>query len=275
MAFNSQVFRQRAGTAILFAAAMIGGVLGGKIPFLILFSFVGLACAWELFGLLLPPEALLKRIFYTFLALMPWWFVNSWWPPLDWLPVFVGLVFLVELFDLAEKPFDHVGHFCLALFYIGVPLSLLHEIALTRTGELEIGLIYQPLKVMGLLLLTWSNDTFAYLVGSFLGKTPLFERISPKKTWEGTIGGGLLTIGLAWLLFQLMGQWSMQQWLALGAVVAIFGTLGDLVESALKRSTGVKDSGSLLPGHGGLLDRFDAFIFMLPWVWLVLQLLKN
>ncbi len=115
----------------------------------------------------------------------------------------------------------------------------------------------------------------AYFVGSQLGRRKLFERISPKKTWEGTIGGGLCTVLIAWGLSFLIDDFTVTQWIALGAVAAVFGTLGDLVESMLKRSVGVKDSGNLLPGHGGLLDRFDAFIFALPFYWLTLMLLKG
>lgn len=275
MPLNPAVFRQRATTAVLFAAAMIGGVFGGRVPFQVLFSIVGFGCLWELFGLVMPNESQLKRGFYSFLALAPWWLVNTWWSPFDWLPMFVGLVFLVELFDKKSvAPFQNVGQFCLGIFYVAAPLALLKLVAIRPETVGGDDWIYVPQRVMGLLLLTWSNDTFAYLVGSFIGKTPLFARISPKKTWEGTVGGGLLTVGLGWVLFQIFGEWSLAQWLAIGAVIAVSGTLGDLVESMLKRSLGVKDSGTLLPGHGGMLDRFDAFIFMLPWVWLVLQVVK-
>ena len=137
------------------------------------------------------------------------------------------------------------------------------------------GSAYQPLRVFGLLLLIWTNDTMAYFVGSQLGRRKLFERISPKKTWEGTIGGGLCAVLVAWGLSFIIKDFTQPQWLVLGMVAAVFGTLGDLVESMLKRSVGVKDSGNLLPGHGGLLDRFDAFIFALPFFWLALQIFKG
>jgi phosphatidate cytidylyltransferase len=275
MAFNPTVFKERALTAIVFAAAMIGGIFGGRLAFQILFSIVGLGILWELFSLTMPSETAFKRGFYTFLAMSPWWLVNTWWSPFDWLPVFVSLIFLVELFDKKSgQPFANVGQFCLGIFYVAVPLALLKILAIRPENDGSADWIYVPQRVIGLLILTWSSDTFAYLVGSFIGKTPLFARISPKKTWEGTIGSGILTVGLGWILHHFFGEWSLTQWLILGATAAIFGTLGDLVESMLKRSVGVKDSGKLLPGHGGLLDRFDAFIFFLPWAWLVLQVFK-
>jgi phosphatidate cytidylyltransferase len=272
MAFNQTVFKERALTAIVFAAAMIGGILGGRLAFQALFSVVGLGILWEFFSLTMPSESTFKRGFYTFLAMSPWWLINTWWSPFDWLPVFVSLIFLVELFDKKSgQPFAQVGQFCLGIFYIAVPLALLKIMSIRLENAGSTNWIYVPQRVIGLLILTWSSDTFAYLVGSFIGKTPLFPRISPKKTWEGTIGAGILTVGLGWVLHHFFGEWTLAQWLVLGAAAAIFGTLGDLVESMLKRSVGVKDSGTLLPGHGGLLDRFDAFIFFLPWAWLVLK----
>jgi phosphatidate cytidylyltransferase len=116
-----------------------------------------------------------------------------------------------------------------------------------------------------LLLLTWMNDTGAYLVGSNFGRRMLFPRISPKKTWEGTIGGVVITFITAASFCAFSGELRLFDWMVLAAFVSVFGTLGDLVESMLKRSVGVKDSGNLLPGHGGVLDRFDAFIFVLPF----------
>ncbi len=107
-------------------------------------------------------------------------------------------------------------------------------------------------------------------MGSQIGKTPFFPRISPKKTWEGTLGGMVCTFLVAGLFSYWMPVFTFSEWMALAAVVAVFGTVGDLVESMLKRSMGVKDSGSIMPGHGGFLDRFDSFIFVLPFAWLVL-----
>ncbi len=276
MPFNPTVFRQRAITAVLFAAAMVGGVFGGELAFKILFTVVGLGCLWEFFGLVMADGHWAKRVFYCACAVVLWLvFIGIKTAPFQWLMVLPGLVLLIELFDQkSASPFQNAGLVALSSLYVVLPLAALYEIATWYQPGIPGDLVYHPKRVLGLLLLTWSNDTFAYLVGSFIGKTPLFPRISPKKTWEGTVGGGLLTVALGWLLFMVLGEWDFNQWLALGATIALFGTLGDLVESMLKRSLGVKDSGSLLPGHGGMLDRFDAFLFMLPWAWLVLQVVR-
>ncbi len=185
-------------------------------------------------------------------------------------PIFIFLLLAVELFLGGKSPFSYIGNYWVGLIYIVMPVVMLFSIAETPDG-----LEYSPLRVFSLLLLIWTNDTMAYFIGSQFGRRKLFERISPKKTWEGTIGGGLCTVLVAWGLSFLIKDFTQTQWLVLGVVAAVFGTLGDLVESMLKRSVGVKDSGNLLPGHGGLLDRFDAFIFALPFFWLALQVFKG
>ena len=177
-------------------------------------------------------------------------------------------LFIAELFLSGKSPFVYIGHYLAGLFYISLPIAALFSIATPEA-------FFLPLRVFGLLILIWTNDTMAYFVGSQLGRRKLFERISPNKTWEGTIGGGICTVLMAWGLSFIIKDFTQIQWLALGVVAAVFGTLGDLVESMLKRSVGVKDSGNLLPGHGGLLDRFDAFIFALPFFWLALQIFRG
>ena len=129
--------------------------------------------------------------------------------------------------------------------------------------------------VISLLLLTWINDTAAYALGSRYGKYPFFPRISPKKTWTGAVGGLIFDLLLATILYFTVGKLLLWQWLTLAVVASTFGNVGDLFESMLKRSLNVKDSGTLLPGHGGFLDRFDAFIFSLPFSFLYLLIIGN
>jgi len=173
------------------------------------------------------------------------------------MPLFF-LVFLYELYAAAKTPYQNIAFIGLGLIYIGIPFAMLAYFAIDGSN-------YYGHTVFGLLLLTWMNDTAAYFVGSKFGKHPLFPRISPKKTWEGSIGGvvGALLLGI--LLSYIIEEQTIIEWMVLAVIVAIFGSLGDLVESMLKRSKGIKDSGTLLPGHGGFLDRFDAFIFLLPF----------
>lgn len=275
---------------------MVGGVYGGRDWFFLLFGVITTGCLWELSSLLLDPGERYfqaRRILGCLAGLWPvlWWctdilyhgscasctpdaFRQNHWEAqirlgafiLGGEALFISLFLLFELVGAAQKPFNNLGHLLTGLFYIAMPVLFLVSIA-TPAGA------YQPNRVFGLLWLVWTNDTLAYLIGSQIGKTKLFERISPKKTWEGTLGGVIGTILMAWGLAHGVPDFNLGQWLALGAVVSVFGTLGDLVESMLKRSVGVKDSGNLFPGHGGFLDRFDAFLFMLPIAWLAVTLL--
>ena len=178
---------------------------------------------------------------------------------------------LIELFLPDGNGFANLGKYLTGLIYLGVPLVLPHLMA-SWYGE------FQPWTMFGILLLVWTSDVMAYLVGSRFGKRLLFPRISPKKTWEGTIGGVFcaMAVGLGLgFVFPLVGFGELEalDWLLLGLVCAVFGTLGDLVESMLKRSLNIKDSGDVLPGHGGWLDRFDALVFTLPFAVAYLFLL--
>jgi len=274
--------RQRTITAIFFAAAMIGGIYFNGYSFFWLFIAIAVGCLWELMGMMLSreePYFRARRIMGVVLGLLPVLLVTNkvflsgeyLQEPNDFgmalIAVLTSCLFITELFFAGKSPFANIGAYLLGVFYVGVPIALLFSFATTESG-------YHPHRVFGLLWLVWTNDTVAYLVGSQIGKTKFFERISPKKTWEGTLGGAVGTLAMAWLISLYVTDFTQTQWLVLGGVVAVFGMLGDLVESMLKRSVGVKDSGTLLPGHGGLLDRFDAFIFVLPFVWAVLKALE-
>jgi phosphatidate cytidylyltransferase len=178
------------------------------------------------------------------------------------------LSFVFELFAKSEQPFANVAFIILGMVYIGIPFALLDFIAFDADK-------FYTNTILGLLVLTWANDTGAYLVGSQIGKTKLFPSISPKKTWEGSIGGVVITIFIAILMSFFFEECTMVQWIVLAIIVVIFGSIGDLVESMLKRSYSIKDSGNLLPGHGGFLDRFDAFIFLIPFATAYLLWLRT
>ncbi|KUG06062.1 phosphatidate cytidylyltransferase [Solirubrum puertoriconensis] len=182
----------------------------------------------------------------------------------------VPLVFLLREMaywnDSQEhQPFANLGVAMGGLFYVSLPMSLLCLIGFTEEG-------YDYRRIFGLLFLVWAADTGAYIAGKSFGKHKLAPSISPGKTWEGWLGGTLLTLAVGWGLGYLLPDMPLAHRLVAAAVVAVFGVLGDLAESMLKRSVGVKDSGRILPGHGGLLDRFDAFLFIVP-VLVVLLLL--
>jgi len=144
---------------------------------------------------------------------------------------------------------------------VAVPFSLLSYIVFPDGGN------YEPLSLLGIIFLIWTNDSFAYFTGSLIGKTKLFERISPGKTWEGFFGGLFFCLGMGLLIGTYLEN--IPKWILFALIMSVFGTVGDLVESHMKRLAGMKDSGKILPGHGGVLDRFDALIFATPFIFVV------
>ena len=174
------------------------------------------------------------------------------------------LSFIIEIYRNKPNPLINIATTTLGIFYIALPFSLL--IYFSRPDVLHFHGF--PVILVGYFAFTWIFDTTAYLYGKQFGKHKLFERISPKKTWEGTIAGALVTIVAAFGLHLLVPEMLLSDWLALACMVVFFGSHGDLVESLLKRSLNIKDSGTILPGHGGILDRFDTMLISAPFVFL-------
>ena len=267
--------QQRAITAIIFVAIILAGIFGGEPLFILLAFIIAALCSFELLGILLPKAEtkFRKKVFGAVIALTPCIYMfgyNDGWvsstlQPIALLGIAGSLVFLVELFSQSKQPFANVGSMIITLVYIGVPLALMIDLAQTINP-------YNPILLLSIFVFTWANDTGAYFVGSWIGKHKLFERISPKKTIEGFIGGVIVAIIAGIAIYQYDNALQQQQWIILGAIVAISATLGDLVESMLKRSMKIKDSGTWLPGHGGFLDRFDGFVFAIPFAYFYLKL---
>lgn len=188
----------------------------------------------------------------------------------------MSVIMVIELYRNQEKPFDSLAHTFFSLLYTAIPFSMFAFSAFSRTGLSSLlphkNIVFSPGIIIGFFLLIWANDTGAYLSGVSFGKHKLMERISPKKTWEGFIGGVLLAAIVAWLLSGWLGVVDKTQWVIIAIIISIAGTYGDLVESMLKRSIGVKDSGTIMPGHGGFLDRFDSAIISFPLVYLFITL---
>lgn len=186
------------------------------------------------------------------------------------------IMMVIELYRKQEKPFDSLAHTFFAILYTAIPFSMFSFSAFNRTGLNSImsheNILFSPGIIIGFFLLLWANDTGAYLSGISLGKHKLMERISPKKTWEGFIGGMIAAALVAWVLSGWLGVVDSVQWVIIALIISIAGTYGDLVESMLKRSVGVKDSGTIMPGHGGFLDRFDSALFSFPLVYLFISL---
>ncbi len=275
---KSDVLRTRALSATVFVVAVFFGLyLGGEV-FTLFWAFVTGMCLNEYGRMVFGTERKsypfrrASTMFFgmaIYLGLAYFRFSNHTPLPTEikisqlTVAFIMPLLLLVfELFRGSSDPFRGAGLIIFGVVYIAVPFTLLQYIYAGPQGDGA-----SPNLIVGLLLLVWANDTFAYLVGSRIGKTPLLPRISPKKTWEGSLGGVVCTIGTGALLHFVFGELSLLQWMSLAGIVAVFGSFGDLVESMLKRSVGVKDSGRIMPGHGGLLDRFDAFLFVIPFAF--------
>jgi phosphatidate cytidylyltransferase len=188
----------------------------------------------------------------------------------------IMIIMVIELYRKQEKPFDSLAHTFFCVLYMALPFSLFPFSSFTHTGLDSLlshpNIVFSPGIIIGFFLLIWANDTGAYLIGISFGSHKMMERISPKKTWEGFFGGVFFTIVVAWLLSDWLGVIDKTHWVILAAIISLVGTYGDLVESMLKRSIGVKDSGTIMPGHGGFLDRFDSAILSFPIVYLFISL---
>jgi phosphatidate cytidylyltransferase len=178
----------------------------------------------------------------------------------------VSCVYMIKLYKKFErKPFTNISYTFLGIFYVAVPFALLN-IAAFENGHYNFEIIW------GCLFILWATDTGAYFAGTFFGKRKLFERISPKKSWEGALGGAALAMAFAYglsLFFHSLAFW---QWMCIGVIIVVGGIFGDLVESLLKRSIEIKDSGDALPGHGGFLDRFDGLLISAPFIVAFLEI---
>ena len=198
--------------------------------------------------------------FYTFIALF--------------LIIMEGCLYEFRKIIKLIKPTKYFGLLALSMPYIIIPILMMIDLGKNNYHE-DLSLNnYSPLLPIAIILSIWINDTMAYLVGSFIGKTP-FSKISPKKTWEGTIGGAILCVIMIGIIAHFENAFHylpLKHWLAIAAICAVFGTLGDLLESKIKRMANIKDSGSFMPGHGGFLDRFDSLLVATPFVWFYVQL---
>ncbi|MDP3144669.1 MAG: phosphatidate cytidylyltransferase [Bacteroidota bacterium] len=176
------------------------------------------------------------------------------------------ILFSVALFTRNENAIQSTTFTIGGIIYAVLPFALLNQTVLNTNSDFE------PELILGIIFLIWSNDTFAYLGGSLFGKNKMIERVSPGKTWEGTIIGVLITFTLSFAFNTLIFKLENHIWPTLGIAIPILATIGDLVESKLKREAGIKDSGSIMPGHGGVLDRFDSLIFVSPFVYAFFKL---
>lgn len=265
-------FIQRAITGVIFVGVLVGCILWDPISFTLLFALISALTIHE-FGTIVSkqpdveinkPICMLAGIFlffgFAYLGVMP-----------RQTEVLIPYLFLIlyllvsELYLKKKNPLNNWAYAMMSQVYIALSFAMLNVLAYHSTGgSSPYNVQYNPILPLSIFIFTWINDTGAYCTGMLFGKHRLFERISPKKSWEGSIGGGIFSVIAAVIMAHFFPFMSLGVWIGLALTVVVFGTLGDLTESLLKRTLGIKDSGNILPGHGGMLDRFDSTLMAVP-----------
>lgn len=263
-------FLQRAITGIIFVAVLVGCILGGPISFTILFALISALTINE-FGTIVnrmentrmnKPISILAGLFlflcFGYIGVVPG--ANEIFIPYLFLILYL---FISELYKKQPNPLNNWAYAMMSQIYIALSFALLNVLAYHSSAADSVSQ-YNPILPLSIFIFNWVNDTGAYCTGMLFGKHRLFERISPKKSWEGSIGGAVFSIIAAIVLAHFFTFLSTGIWIGLGLTVVVFGTWGDLTESLMKRTLGIKDSGNILPGHGGMLDRFDSTLMAIP-----------
>ena len=270
----------RIATGATFAIILLASILYNKISFGALFLLVTLLSVNEFCSITKKYKATTFNTWltvlgggYLFFATFMIFHGAKQVNPLTMYSPYIAIVaytFVRQLFDTESKPLDNYAYFTLSQVYVALPLALLNILATVGAEE---GSTYSWLLPITIFLFIWCNDTGAFFVGCSIGKHKMFERISPKKTWEGFIGGTVVTIAAGVAMSYIFDTMNIWQWMGMAAVVVAAGTLGDLVESSMKREMEIKDSSNILPGHGGMLDRFDSTLLAIPCVLVYLNLI--
>lgn len=266
-------------TGIVFITVLMAGILYNQYSYLLIFSLITGLALYEFYGLISKTKnADLNKTLNTFGGLLlfigGYFFFSS--PDKQMITlvpygIFILSLFISELFLKGTNPIQSLAYAVLGQIYLAIPLSLLSYLAF---GYDVANNTYHYAFLLALFVFIWVNDSFAYLTGSLFGKHRMFERISPKKSWEGFVGGALFTIAASVLFANFFTQLPVWGWIGFAIILIIFGTLGDLVESLFKRTLNVKDSGNLLPGHGGILDRIDSVIFSIPALFIYIEIVS-
>ena len=274
----------RSITGVLFVAIIVVCFMRPE-AMILLFALVTGLTVWEYTGLVNQIDGVTVNRFistaagvYLFLAIAG--FCSGITPSAVFIPYLLSVIYLFisELYTESKNAINNWAYTMLSQMYVALPLATINILAFRDIGG---QVVFSYLTPLSIFIFLWANDTGAYCFGSLFGKHKLFPRISPGKTWEGSVGGGILVLVVAAIIGylessnadQMVGgsTMSIPEWMGMGLVVVFFGTWGDLVESLFKRTLGIKDSGNILPGHGGMLDRFDSTLLVVPAVVLYLQ----
>jgi len=266
---------KRTLSGIGFILVILGALTGGPLTFYILFLVITGFCLLEFYNLAVKNGADVQKttgiitglvIFSVNFLVTGGYIENTWW--LIVLP-FIFLIHIRELYRNKKNPFRNITYTLAGLIYPLLFLTLISQIVFIPYPDPG----YNHQIILSLFVLTWSHDSFAYIVGKRFGKHKLSRNISPQKSWEGVAGGFFFTILAALIIFYLTSHLNMVIWIVLAIIVSVAGTFGDLTVSSVKRSAGVKESGHLIPGHGGALDRFDSALFIIPLAYAFLKLI--
>ena len=267
-------FFVRTVTGVIFVAAVVASFLRPE-AMVLLFSIVTGLTVWEFTGLVNERPGVTVNRFISTVAAVYFFYAMTYFcsdvyggvaKSVVFIPYLVTVIYLMvsELYLKHVDPIQNWAYTMLSQMYIALPFSLLNVLAFTATPQGAVS--FNTLLPLSVFVFLWVNDSGAYCVGSLLGRHKLFPRISPGKSWEGSIGGAVFVLVAAWAISRFLDSTMLTtlEWLGLGLVVVVFGTWGDLIESLFKCTLGIKDSGNILPGHGGMLDRFDSSLMAIP-----------
>ena len=265
----------RALTGIIFVAVMVGGILYHPLSCALLFMFITVLTTWEFTGLInkhanvqVPRLIATTASWVLFAAFFAYALGSSragllfalWW-------LNIAYILISELYLKRVNPLNNWAYALMSQLYIALPFALLSQLLFVQDKarlEAETFSRAGAFLILSIFIFLWCSDTGAYCCGSLFGRHKLFPSVSPGKIWEGSLGGGVLTLAVSQLLAHYEPLLTPLQWAGFALVVVVFGTWGDLVESLFKRRLGIKDSGKILPGHGGMLDRFDSSLLAIP-----------
>jgi phosphatidate cytidylyltransferase len=269
---NYSNLTQRIIAAVIGATIIICGILYSEYTFWLVFLFISIMTQYEFYKLVglngNIPLSIYGTICGAFINCLTFFVEKEAWPfrYYYWIIPLMATTFFIKLYKRTDpKPFENLGYTFLGLIYVALPFALVNELVIEAHH-------YKPMLMIGILIILWINDSGAYFVGSLLGKRKLFERISPKKTWEGFFGGAICSLLAALIFSKYYTPLEPWIWLVIAGIIVVTGTLGDLVESLFKRSIFIKDSGSVIPGHGGFLDRFDGLLLSMPFILTFLKI---